>query len=79
MVIISSSLSRYSMKRLHRSILTDSKVPEAEMSGSSTSEANPTVLHHDICSPGQHSQMAKTSFLICGALGFSFKKQSREI
>lgn len=38
------------------------------------SEANPIVLHNDICSPGQHSQMAKTSFLIRGAFVFSFKR-----
>lgn len=87
MVITSFSVSCYSSQRLHRSLPTDSKMPEADMAGgrggagcrSSMSEVNPTVLHNDICSPGQHSQLVKTSFLIRGAFVFSFKKQSREI
>jgi len=87
MVIISSSVSCYSTKRPRRSLLTDSKMPEAGMAGSRggagcrscACEANPTVLHNDIWSPGQHSQMAKPSLLTRGAFVFSFKKRSREI
>lgn len=58
--INSSSVSCYSTKHLHGFPLPDSEIPEAEIAGSrgvtgcrsSTSEANPTVLHNDICSPG---------------------------
>lgn len=39
-------------------------------------EANPAVLCNDICSPGQHSQVAKISFLIRGAFVFSYKKMA---
>lgn len=83
--IISSSGNHYSMKRLHRYLLTDGKCLKQKQQGAEEGldvgaalEANPTVFHSDICSPGQHSQETKTSFLIHSAFIFSFKKWSRD-
>lgn len=81
--IISSSGNHHSTKRLHRYLLTDGKMPEAEATGEgldvgAAQEANPTGFHNDICSPGQLSQGTKASFLIHSAFIFSFKKWSRD-